>query len=182
MELSDGESLILVMLSEVYRHLDIQGEIDAKFVQAAIFNHQEWGLRWKYPSIFVERKDNPHVVNETADIMSMWSVLETAYNGLWEADKKRVEGAFGKEIVFPGFDANHEPHYRVARFLIDDLEKFQAFKGRDLDTHRATVDGYQRMLAAYTPIASNLASQGGRSMNIDQIIEVLVARHPEQRG
>jgi len=36
-KLSDGEKLILLMLSEIYEKTGIEGEIEPEFIQSAIF-------------------------------------------------------------------------------------------------------------------------------------------------
>jgi hypothetical protein len=46
MKLSDGEKLILIMLSDVYEKLEIEGEINPKFVKSAIGSGHPWGLKW----------------------------------------------------------------------------------------------------------------------------------------
>src|SRR5947208_12016254 len=112
MELSNGEKLILIMLSEIYEHLKIEGEIDPQFVREAIFSENTWGLAWKYPGIIGSGENaTPPIVSEVQDILEMWQVLETSYNRLQPADKARVERKaepFGSDVRFRGFDGNHE--------------------------------------------------------------------------
>jgi len=44
MKLTDGEKLILYMLSEIYEHLGIEGKtkIDSQFVKSAIHDGHAW--------------------------------------------------------------------------------------------------------------------------------------------
>jgi uncharacterized protein len=53
-EMTHAERLILIMLSEIYEHLGINGRdcIDATFVRSAIETDQTWGLSWQYPFTF----------------------------------------------------------------------------------------------------------------------------------
>ena len=55
MTLTDGEKLILLMLTDIYDKLGVQGEIDPQFVRSAIFDNMLWGLSWKYSGIPFEK-------------------------------------------------------------------------------------------------------------------------------
>src|SRR5262249_42597118 len=134
MTLSDGEKLILVMLCDLYKHLKVKSDIDPDFVLAAIHNNHPWGLRWTYPGIYSgEEPPSRELVLETADIMQMWSTLERSYAQLSQPEKQQIERdaePFGRDVRFEGFDANHEPQHSVAQFLVDELNRFEEFKGR----------------------------------------------------
>jgi hypothetical protein len=45
MKLSDGEKLILMVLADMYKHLEIKGEFDPDFISATISGGHLWGLR-----------------------------------------------------------------------------------------------------------------------------------------
>jgi translation initiation factor 2 gamma subunit (eIF-2gamma) len=59
------------MLSELYEKLGIKDEIDPKFVQAAIFSGNVWGLKWKYPGLFDIDETESAVVTEVVDILNI---------------------------------------------------------------------------------------------------------------
>ena len=180
MKLSDSEKLILLMLCEVYKSLNIKGDIDPKFVEAAIHGGHYWGLEWDYPGIFHGVEDNETTATEVCDILDMWDFVERAYGTLSKADKDRIEteaDPFGKNVVFLGFDGNNESeHMGIAIFLIHEMGRFSGFKDRDLNSHGASIDGYRRMLATFKPIRGTLSQSG---LSTSQIIELLIARtHP----
>jgi uncharacterized protein YfbU (UPF0304 family) len=182
MRLSDGDKLVLVMLSELFKHLKVKGEIDPEFVEAAIFGGHYWGLEWKHTGIFHGHEDAKQVVSEVVDILDMWYFLERGFGELSKKDKDRVAAEadpFGKHVAFPGFDGNNESeHVGVARFLIDELERFTEFKGRALNAHMPTLEAYRRMLAVFGPIRRTLT---GRGLGASEIIEILNARmHPSK--
>ena len=179
MQLSDGEKLILTMLCEVYQHTGIKGEIDPQFVRETISGGHFWGLKWQYPGIFHDHEDSESTVSEVCDILDMWSFIENGYAELSSEDKLRLE----KEELpfkFPGFDGNNEgEHCEITRFLIDDLDRFQSFKGRDLNSHHPSIDGYRQMYSVFNPMRATLADS---SLGASAIIEILKARiHPENR-
>ena len=68
MKLSDGEKLIILMLSELYEKLGVEGEIEPDFIKSAIFGNQLWGLKWKYSGIPFEESEDPEVVKEVEAI------------------------------------------------------------------------------------------------------------------
>jgi uncharacterized protein YfbU (UPF0304 family) len=176
MKLSDGEKLILVMLCEIYEHLGIKGEIDPKLIRAAMSGGHSWGLRSAYQGVVATEDDDAALVKETINILDMWALIETAHEKLSSEDKARVEreaAPFGKEVKFPGFDANNERHYGIAHFLIREMGRFPHFKERHLNSHWQAVDSYRRMLAVFEPIRR---ASSVKPLDTDQIIKLLRAR------
>jgi uncharacterized protein YfbU (UPF0304 family) len=185
MKLTDGEKLILLMLSEIYEKLGVYGETDPKFVRSTILNDMLWGLTWKYSGIPFEKTENPAAVSDVVSILDMWRLIEQSYAKLPPADKKRIETdavPFGKNVSFLGFDGNNESEYMaIARFLVEDIGTFEYFKGRDFNSHvPSSLASYKRMYAVFEPMRRTLDN---RDLSASQIIEVLNAKlHPEHRG
>lgn len=182
-QLSDGEKLILIMLSDVYEHLKIRGKVEPAFIVDAISGGHYWGLRWQYPWVFDEHTDNPHILSEVVDILDMWSFLERGYNNLSAKDKALVEKEatpFGTDVRFRGFDGTNEiEHLGITQFLIDQLERFPSFHGRHLNSHAPSIDAYRRMLCCFAPMRQKLM---GRELAASEIIEILKEMlHPEHR-
>jgi uncharacterized protein len=181
--ISDGEKLIISMLSDVHKHLEVKGENDTSFVMEAIYGGHYWGLGWKYSGLFHGHKDSKQVVSEVVDVLDMWSFIESACDKLSPKDKARVEkeaAPFGTHVRFLGFDGNNETeHLGIARFLIDELERFSSFEGRDLNSHMPSVETYRRMLRVFEPMRSGLV---GRELGATELIELLNEKtHPEHR-
>jgi len=180
---SDGEKLILIMLSQLFKQLKLKSEINPAFVEEVIQGGHYWALEWEYPGIYHGHEDARTVVSEVVNILDMWSFLERGFKGLSKKDKDRVatEAApFGEHVVFAGFDGNNEgEHLSTARFLISDLDRFTEFKGRDLNAHMYTLDTHRSMLSVFEPIRANLT---GRDLNADEIIEIMKMKlHPSRR-
>lgn len=184
MKLSDGEKLILVMLSEIYKHLKINSDIDPAFVQEAIHSGNTWGLGWEYTGIFHGTdNDDPPAVHHAVEIMAMWDNMEFAYEELSDEDKERVKkeaALVGQGVYFRGFDGNNESEYlNIARFLIDKLDRFSRFKGRDLNSHAPSLATYDRMLPAYREA---LSSNPMPPLSASQLIPILNEQiHPSNR-
>ena len=184
MKLSDGEKLMLIMLSEIYETLQLDGEIDPKFIKSAIYSENTWGINWKYGGIPFQGNDTPEIVKEVVSILDMWSFIEDSYERLSEDDKLLVEKEvepFGKDPKFRGFDGNNETSQMgIAMFLIDDLDRFQQkYKGRDLNSHMPSIDTYRRMYTVFEPMRSELI---GNLLDAKQLVQILLAEvHPERR-
>jgi uncharacterized protein len=185
MNLTDPEKLILTMLSEIHEQLKIKDGIDPKFVRSALNSGNTWGLTWKYPGIFDGgTSETPPFVADVIDILEMWSVIESSHGKLSPEQKAVVEkeaAPFG-DAHFVGFDGTTDSdRMGIARFLIDDLERFVTFKGRPLNSHyQYSTDGYHRMLVIFKPLRRSL---GDRPMTATQMISLLQAqRHPREEA
>jgi len=182
MKLSDGEKLIILMLTDMYKAMKIKGEFDPDFIAKTIYNDKLWGFNWEMSGIPFERGEDPTEVTETTNIMDMWMFLEETYAKLSPTDMAKLEedaAPFGKNVRFAGFDGNNEPHYGIATYLVDDMKRFQHFRGRDLNSHHQSVPGYKRMYRVFEPIRATLHS---RRLNVDEMIAILKELlHPEHR-
>lgn len=177
LQLSDGERLILAMLSELYQKLGVKGDIDPEFVKTVVWGNDDWALAWKYDWLFPSR-ENPKEVEETANILSMWRVLEQSYANLSKADKDRIKveaHPFGDEVKFVGFDANNDPHQHIAEVIVNVLGRFEERKGKIPNSHSsATITGYRSMLQEYQAVISEKAPTG--QLTTDDLIRILSAR------
>jgi uncharacterized protein YfbU (UPF0304 family) len=182
-KLTDGEKTVLVMLCQLFKQLKLTGEINPEFVEAVIHGGHYWALGWEYSGIFHGHEDSRAVVTEVVDVLDMWHFLESGFGRLSKKEKERVISEaepFGQHVTFAGFGGNDESeHFGVARFLVDELNRFSGFKGRDLDAHIPMLDAYRRMLTVFAPIRRTLA---GGAPNASQIIDILKPmRHPNRQ-
>lgn len=182
MKLTNGERLITLMLCELYDKLDVRGEVDPDFLRTAIYTENEWSLAWKYPGIPFESGEEPSELREVLDILEMWSFIETSYAELSEEDKASLLAkahSFTTAPKFPGFDGNNEAGYiSISSILIDQLDRFQDFRGRDLNAHMPTIDIYNRMLAKFREVREG----NWNLLEVDELGSVLAERiHPDNR-
>jgi uncharacterized protein YfbU (UPF0304 family) len=176
MTLSDGEKLILMMLCEIYKRLEMDDtEIEPKFVQETIWGGHYWGLKWKYSGLFHDHEDSDKSVGEVADILEVWSFIELSFGRLSKADQDRVKKeAYPWSAIFIGFDGNNEgEHLGIARYLTEQLDRFSEFKGRELNSHSPRLDGYRRMLPMWEKVRSSIPYS---DLSADQLIELLEAQ------
>lgn len=183
MNITDGEKLILIMLSEIYDKLGVDGEIEPGFIRSAIFSNNIWSIPWKYVGIPFEGEETPEVVKEVLDVLDMWSMIERSYENLPKEQQEWVAkeaSPFGKDPKFPGFDGNNESEYMgVASFLVNDLDRFEEFKGRNFNSHCPSIDSYRRMLSVFKLILRDLNFQ---PIPAQALVDILKERiHPENR-
>ncbi|WP_112384010.1 YfbU family protein [Sphingomonas carotinifaciens] len=145
MQMSDGERLIAIMLAEVMQELKIDRELDPKLVKTLVMDKDEWALRRVYPGIFDSEEPSDEVVKETGDILWMFSIIESSVGRLSGAAADEAKGWHYKQ--WRGFDGNNDPHYGVARTMIETLGEFSdSRKGVNLNSHtQSTLPRYRRM-------------------------------------
>lgn len=184
MVLSDGEKLIIMMLADLNKHLDVDGDIDASFVSEAITSGNSWALKNKY-GIFHGEEATPDVVRNVHDVLSAWSVIERSVAALTPADRARLESEaapFGKNPRFPGFDGNNESdHMSAMRFMVEKMDFHPDFADRaGLNSHMPTLESFRRMKPKFDEAMQGSGFSG--ELNVDQLIAILnEKRHPENR-
>lgn len=183
MKITDGEKLILLMLSELYDKLKVDGEVETDFIRSAIFSGNTWAIPLKYSGIPFAQQDTPKIVKEVLDILDMWSFIERSYEKLSPEDKVFVEKQVphgGKNPTFPGFDGNNESDYMdTAYFLVNDLNRFVEFKGRDFNFHCPSIALHRRMLPTFKSIMGKLKFQ---LFSAEDLVAILKERiHPDSR-
>jgi len=173
MKLSEGDRLILVMLSELYKHHKIAGEIDPDFVLKTVYNRDDWALAWKYSGLFESEKLLPDV-QETCDILDMYRLLQSSFKKLSPAEQVRVQkeaSPFDDYVEYQGFDGNNDPHLHIVSVLVEDLGRYSEIKNPDLNSHSvATLRHYRDMLRRFKPMTDPYPRDG---LTCHQIIEVL---------
>ena len=177
LEIGEGEKLILAMLSEIHEATVKDGEFDPGFVRSALYGGHPWGLEWRYPGLFHGHVDSPAVVSEVVNILDMWSHVEFSFERLPADAQARVEAETGytrSMFRFVGFDGNHESeHMGVAGFMIEDVGRFESFRGRELNSHHPVLDLYRRQYRAFEPIR---ARSRGEPLRPADLVEILRAR------
>jgi uncharacterized protein len=156
MNLSDGEKLILVMLCDIHKALNLKGTIDPDSLRPLILDKDQRELKLATNGESHDRPDRASVAAEVSEILDMWSAIERGYKHLTVDEKREVEagaGPLGRGVRFSGFDSASESEYRAAaHFLIEETGEFERFQGRNLDAHMPSLDGYRRMLRFYGPM------------------------------
>ena len=183
MKMSDGEKLIVLMLCELYEHLGVTGEVEPEFLKSAIFGNHLWGIPWKYSGIPFNHQETPGVVQEVLRILDMWSLIENSYAGFSESEKKRLAELakpFGQDPRFKGFDGNNESeHMASAAFIVNELERFQEFQGRSLNSHAPSLEAYERMLPVFHSIREEAPLV---LLSVEQLAAILSEMiHPSRR-
>ncbi len=137
-------------------------------------------MPWKLTGVFHGYEEKDNIVSEVVDILDMWSFIESSYKKLTQKEKKCIKDETGyDDITFVGFDGNNEiEHMNIAEFLINDLERFQSFKGKYMNSHSPSLEGHRRMLKIFLPMRPTLV---GGKLSASQIIELVKTKWTIQR-
>lgn len=173
---SDGEKILILMMGDLFKRLEVQGEINADFLADVIYEGHYWAPKWEMQGVFHNDVDDPADVDYVVKVLSMWSFIEQAYEKFTPEERQQVEekvGVTSGQVAFSGFDGNEETrHYRIATFLTTKMRRFRIFKDRDLNSHDPTHERYQRMLELFEPIRGTLIRHG---LDVQQVIKLLKA-------
>lgn len=176
MNLTDGEKLILKMLSEIYERINVEGDIDPVLVQGAIQCGHSWALKRTYSGLFEIEERDPEIVKEVYDILTMWRHIQQSYGRLSEDDKQQLKTKLkplGDDLRFPGFDGHSEmAHLSVAKFVIQDLKNFPGLQVRSFNSHCPTLGRARRMLAIFKSLKVPSLK---RELNGAELIKLLKA-------
>ncbi len=167
------QRFMIAMLCDLYKAPD-KREMNPSFILSAIVGGHDWALEWEYGGLLPEETDTDARVKFVTDVLEMWEFIELTWNRLSNDDKQKVHDAvpyLGDGPEFPGFDGNNEVDYMaIAQILIEQMNRFQSFKGRGLNSHAHTLDRYGQMLKKWPDIRAGLHVD---LMTPDQLIELL---------
>lgn len=168
MKLTDGERLIAVMLSEVMEVIGANKELDPSLLKTLLCNADDWAIKRHYSGIFDAQGPSAAEVTETTNILWMWGIIEHAISQL--AGDEAAEAATWHWTAFNGFDGNHDPHYGIAQTMVHNLDEFQDFKARGMNSHSgASLPRYQTMYAKFDPM---LGQNQGKALTFAQLKEL----------
>jgi hypothetical protein len=178
MQFTNEQKVIVAMLAEVHQALKIRNGMNADLISKAIWTDNTWAIPWDIQLAWDNLPEDPAYVKHVGDVLDMWSFIEEGYEALSAADKQRFanETRYKGAPKFPGFDGNNESdHYSAARFMIEELDRYGRFAGRDLNSHHATVDRSERMLEMFRPMRVASARRHPIQLTVDEIISLVNA-------
>lgn len=173
---SDGEKLIIAMLADLHKE-ERRREIDPSEVMEAIYGGHLWALKWEMQGLFHDHVDNPGVVSLVVDVLDMWTFIEDAVEEFSSTERKKLVdelGGLGENPKFYGFDGNYETEYMsVAHHLIHQMNRFQKFKERELNSHSPVVARYAKMVQMFEPIRSKLGMRHPMRLSLSEVTALL---------
>ena len=184
MKMSPAERLIVQLICDLAKPQPSR-EFDFAFISKAIGNGHEWALDWKYDHFTDGPIKSPSEVTEVVEALDMWDALELGISEMDEAQQEQVKEAVGFRQLpsFQGFDGNNESRYMsIARFLVEDLDRWPRFEGRDMNSHMPKRASYRRQLAVFERLVQSLEVRARPFMSPEQVIAVVREQvHPENR-
>lgn len=140
------ERQILYNQNKIFSLLDKENSNEYEFNMDVLYK----GFEREYESVidvYPDEEVTTHeICEETVNILSMYRSIENSFARLSEEDKVEIDL---KPIKFEGFDANNDPHYYYAEFMIEKQGKWDEYANFGLNSHSpASIGKYRRMLAA----------------------------------
>lgn len=177
MKFTDAELLMTLMLAEVHQVLKINNGVNSKLVSEAIYSENTWAIEWDVQLPWTGGDSTPDYVNHVADVLDMWTFIENGYAALSAPDKQQFLTQTQQKGApsFPGFDGNDEAKcIGAARMLINHMNRFTNFAGRDLNSHHSTIDRSKRMLGVFSPILPTLGLRSG-GLTLNELVNIFNA-------
>lgn len=174
---SDGEKMLMLMMGDLYKHLGIKGaETNPDFLAKVIYGGHYWAPKWDMQGVFHDHVDNPDDLQHVVDTLDTWAFIEEACERFTASQREQIAtevGPLGAHIEFQGFDGNNESsQLSIARFLIEDMDRFSRFKGRSLNSHHPTHSRYARMNQLFASMRAGLIGHG---LTVAQVIALMKA-------
>ena len=106
----------------------------------------ELGYVGFYPQIVkCEAEISYEVYKETHRILTMFRDINVSKQALVKAEGDRFNA-----LTFVGFDGNHDPHYHLAKFMVEKQNLYEELRDADLNSHsQASIESYRRMEHVY---------------------------------
>jgi len=177
---TNEQKLIILMLADIAEKLGADAHFDPKLVAKAISYDSAWMLPFKYDMVLTEEQTPPDVTF-VINVLDMFDFLESSVEELPESEKVEIAAApGGSSLKFCGFDGNNEGSYMsIATHLTKDLDLFDRFKDRYLNSHCPRVGAYSRMYTTFDRIRPNIVL---REMTKEEVMSVIAeAVHPDYR-
>lgn len=187
MQLEAKDKLMLHMLCDIYEHLKIEDRLDPDLIREAVSSDNMWALSWQYDGIFSGSDiETPTMVQEVADILEMWQILEQSFEELSPEDRQKLTdefASFGNGVKFWGFCQNTEAKQcQILRMLVKQMGLWEHFADRKFQSVPHSLGAYRRMLTKFRPIHESLINHHGYAISVESMVTVLRERiHPDNR-
>lgn len=165
------ERFMLQMLCDLLRPPEDR-RINPDRVEKALTHGHLWALDWEFDGA---DPDKSEFLEETIQILNMWTTVEAQFERLSKDDRSEIAKAVERpveDLRFNGFDANNEPHFGIATFMVKDFRRWRRFEGRKLNCHYPSIASHRRMLKEYKKQNKSV----GTEFTVDQFIQIFNAR------
>ncbi len=180
MSYTQAEKLQILMLTEIFRKLNIENSFDPDIVDIAVTTDNTWILEWEYYALKTD-EDTPPAVIWVADVLTMYNELLFSFKQLAPHEVKQLGDGIKhfsgiETFTFPGFDGNNEGQLLI---IADLLKRANRFTNMDItkNSHSPTKDVYTRMLKVYEAERKNFID--GKGFPVQSLVDIINARiHP----
>ncbi|EPG2416317.1 YfbU family protein [Stenotrophomonas maltophilia] len=179
MKFTDEQRLIVIMLADIQKSMKLGGEFDPDFIKKVAIDGHEFAIPFEHSGAFSSSDHElPEEFRFVINVLDMWSFIEDGLKNLDSAGRAALEAAAGKFALtakFDGFDGNGETELMAyTRLLVDDLNRFSEFRGRNFNSHSMRAARYAAMHSVFEPIRD--LTLGERELNAEELAQILTAK------
>ncbi len=167
-KLNNFEKLTILVAASVGAKPE-DAAVDPLMVSKWVADGDEWALSWEYDYFDAEPHPSDDEVNETSDILMMYSHLQHL-----DASVLQEAGVTAQDLEFPGFDGNEDHHYHLAKVMIEDLGRFVTVAGGLNNSHGSvSIDEHREMLKRYRSVKKTIPEALRQALSADSLMKIL---------
>lgn len=167
---SDGEKTLIKLVGELSRYIGAPSDkIDVLLEGFSSGNH--WAVDMEMGYLYNSASTSPEDVPFVLSVLEMWDIFERAFESFSEEDqalvladepgeqelRKKGKQPESREIIFHGFCATTESDLvNIATFLIEKMNRFPRFKGRNLSFNKKTYKSHEMKLIYFNKLRPTL--------------------------
>jgi uncharacterized protein YfbU (UPF0304 family) len=140
------------MLTELYKRLEVDGDVDAEKIASCISHDAEWALPVLYPTL-LKHEPLPDHVRETSDILDMYRIIRASLRDMQPAERQKLLDELGHDaddLEFSGFDGNNDAHYGCLSDWMNILDRYQELQELPHNSHSsASLPRYRSMVRRF---------------------------------
>jgi uncharacterized protein YfbU (UPF0304 family) len=142
-------------LANQFRILSFLDNVNSEsyLTDAEIIENGFTGLYFEALQNIHSKEISSDICREANDILTMFRYISNAIERLTPEEKSNLDL---NKILFDGFDANHDDHYYLAKFMIEKQSKYAELNNTVINSHSvASLIRYRKMLPVYKNIIND---------------------------
>lgn len=173
--MTNTEKLTLLMLCDLYEHLDIKGDIDHNIVRNAISSGNLWAIDQEYH--LSDDEDIPKKVHDEVNkTLFAYRCLSSSLRNLAPDDQIELQTKYDLKlennfIQFPGYDGNNESEHHSVTQMLGTLGSYEEQSEIDKNSHQENNQDYRNLIFKMENLCYNGANRS--KLNKQQLEELL---------
>jgi len=147
------EKLTLLMMCDLFDHLEVNGEIDSSIVREAVISGNVWAIERKYPMLLSTEDVSKDVQKRVDAALSAYRNLSHSLRKLTSDESNELKTKHNIKthehaIQFPGYDGNNESEYLSVTSMLGTLGLYAEQQEIDKNSHEENAGKYLKLTSA----------------------------------